>query len=83
MEPHGSVDVVMALGQLHGGAGGIQITARIEDQPDAELGQGVQQGVPILIKPAGIVVGMCVKIQRISPPYKTKSTEYSDKKKIP
>ena len=65
VEAHCGVDVVIPLRQLHRHLRGGQVTAGIDDQTDAELGQSGQECVPIAVEPAGIIMGMGVEEHRV------------------
>ena len=61
VDPHGGVDEGEALRQLHGGAGGLQVTARIDNQFHAPGRHGSQQFQPVAVERAGVVVGVGIE----------------------
>ena len=64
VEPHCGIDVVIAPRQLHRHLRRGQVTAGIDDQTDAKLGQSGQEGIPVAVKPAGVIMGMGVEEHR-------------------
>ena len=64
MEAYRGVNVVIPPSQLHRHLRRGQVAAGIDDQADTELGQSGQEGVPVAVEPAGIVMGMGVEEHR-------------------
>ena len=61
MPADGGVDARIGPRQLHRAAGGLQITARVEDQPHAVFGHGGEQRLTVGVKRLVVVVRVGVE----------------------